>query len=234
MKTQRRHDLQQNELSLSLTRGMKFAKKYSNYIAWGVLLVAVIVFVAVFASRQQASKIQAVQSEFESVVGDVQMSPDDRLGRLVELASQTRDPFVAVQASLAVGNEYAGRIATGAGTLTETQIQEFSQKASDYYRQVIANHSDRRPQVAQAHLGLAKLAENKGDFDSAANSYRESIKASPSNHPVGKFAEAGLAGLPTVQAAVPMATTMPATQPADEATTAPANEATTAPATNPS
>ena len=68
--------------------------------------------------------------------------------------------------------------------------------------------------AAQAHFGLAKLAENRGDFDTAGKEFLAAKNASPSNYPILGAADQGINEIATLRQKVNFATTAPATQPA--------------------
>jgi hypothetical protein len=214
MKSERRHELQHNVLDQKLSDVLDVLKKYGNYLAWGVLLVAVVVLLVVWVRQSRAKEQAALQIKFDTAMTELQKEPDARLNQLTELTNQDRDKFIAVQASLAVADEYADRIAAGTGRIADKDLKDYAVKAGEYYSRVVNAYADFPAQVAKAHIGLAKLAENAGDFDQAGKEYSLATKACPAQNPIVLLANEGLQRLATLKQPVKMATTAPATQPA--------------------
>ncbi|MHC4295282.1 MAG: hypothetical protein ACYSTL_06825, partial [Planctomycetota bacterium] len=89
----------------------------------------------------------------------------------------------------------------------------------------IQRFSDQKLPVAQAHLGLGKIAEAQGLFDLAREQYQIVLNNEAlAGYPVVKMAEGSLDHLSDLTQQVRMATTAPSTQPAtDPASAAPAS-----------
>jgi len=211
MKSQRRHELQYNELGQSLTNLIAWVKKYSNFLAWGALLAAVVVLVVVFLNRSNEKKLAERQNDFDHAV--TASDPDVRLNGLIKIADEQGDKFLTARATQLVADEYSSKIISGQGKATPEELKQFSAKAKDYYHGVINNFQEYPSMVAQAHFGLAKLAENAGDFDTASVEFRAAKDVSPAGYPILAAADEGLKGLATLRQEVKFATTAPATQP---------------------
>jgi hypothetical protein len=211
MKSQRRHELQYNELGQSLTNLIAWVKKYSNFLAWGLLLAAVVVLVVVFLNRSGEKKLAERQNDFDHAV--TASDPDVRLNGLMKIADEQGDKFLTARATQLVADEYSSKIIAGQGKASPEELKQFAAKAKDYYRKLIKDFTEYPSMVAQAHFGLAKLAENESDFDAAAAEFLAAKKSSPPDYPVLASAEEGLKEIATLRQEVKFATTAPATQP---------------------
>ncbi len=224
MKSQRRHELHYNELGQTLANLLEWAKKYGNYLAWGALLASVVVLVAVFVNRSRDKALQERQNDFDRAVAN--QDPDVRLNGLAKIADEDGDKFITARATELVADEYASRIISGQGKASTEKLQEFSDRAKQYYQRLIDNFNEYPALAAEGHFGLAKLAENRGDFDTASVEYLAAKKASPPDYPIWFRADEGLRELDKLRQKVSFATTAPATQPASA-------PAATRPATSP-
>lgn len=181
MKSTRRHDLKQNVLAAELARGVQFFKKRGTYIAWGVLIAALIIFAVVYIRSRKISAEGNVQTRFRQLTryadnpGLAQESPeasaDSVLAGFKELAQQDTDERIAALSTVRVGEIYAQR-AFVAGMTDKAAQEGFLDDAADYYRRAISNFPDQVPAVARAHLGLAQLAQSRGDLDAARKEYK--------------------------------------------------------------
>lgn len=211
MKSERRHELQYNELGQQLTGLMAWVKKNSTFIAWGALLAAVVVLVVVFLHRSNEKKFVERQNDFDHAITAV--DPDVRLNGLIKIADEEGDKFITARATQLVADEYSSKIISGQGKATPEELKQFNAKAKDYYQRLVEKFKEFPSMVAQAHFGLAKLAENAGDFDTARAEFKAVKESSPAGYPILASAEQGLKEVDTLRQEVKFATTAPATQP---------------------
>ena len=212
MKSQRRHELHYNELGQSLANLLEWAKKYSNYLAWGALLAAVVVLVAVLVNRSRNKTLMERQNDYDRAI--TASDPEVRLTSLAKIADEPGDEFITIQATERVADEYANRIISGQGKASPDKLKEFAYQAKQYYQRLIDKAKEYPAMAAEGHFGLAKLAENDGNFEGADAEYREARKVSPPNYPILAFADEAIKKLALLRQNVNFATTAPATQPA--------------------
>jgi tetratricopeptide (TPR) repeat protein len=216
MKSERRHELHYNELGQYLTNLLAWVKKYANYLAWGALLVAVVVLVVVYMNRSAETKFSERQNDFEHAVAAA--DPDVRLNGLLKIAQGEGDKFLTAQATQLVAIEYSNRIISGQGKASKDELKKFSDQATQNYQRLIDSFKEYPAMVAQGHFGLGKLAENRGDFETAGAEFLAAKKSSPQDYPILLSADESIKELATLRQPVKFATTAPATQPASAAT----------------
>lgn len=239
MKSERRHELQQNALDQKLSSIVEFLKQRANIIGWAVLILALIVFVVVFAVNKHAAKQTEYQRAYDELAQDVNRSPEERIAGLKDLANQDSNKLVAALANLTLGNEYVSRAIANTDPAADAARKENLDDAARSYKRVIADFPQQRAAVAQAHMGLARIAETQRNFDTAASEYDLAAKAAPVGSPMVKVIDDAKQNLDNLKQPVRMATTSsapaasmpaPATQPAPAASKpAPARAATTQP-----
>ena len=221
MKSRRRRDLKQNVLDAELGKVVDFFRRRGTYVAWGVLGLALIALIIWYVHRRNQGRLSAIQTEYDNVVR-LQNVPDSEarvlsgLQRVVEQGKK----WMAADACVRMGDILARR---SLRVEAPSQREELMEKAARYYRKAINEFPDQFLAQAKAHFGLGKLAETRGDFTAAGDRYQavaEIPKAA--GYPIAGFAMDSLNRLPKVKVPVPMATTMPSTQPASAPTTQPA------------
>ena len=233
MKSERRHELHYNELGQQLSSLLAWVKKYSNYLAWGALLAAVVVLVVVYMNRAGEKKMLERQNDFDHAV--TSPDPDVRLNGLVKIADGEGDKFLTAQATQLVAEEYSSRIISGQGRASKDELKKFNDQATLYYQRLIDNFKEYPAMVAQGHFGLGKLAENRGDFDAAGAEFLAAKKSSPPDYPILLSADEAIKEVATLRQPVKFATTAPATQPASApAATGPAGKNSATGAASPS
>jgi hypothetical protein len=227
MKSERRHELQYNELSQRLRALLAWAKKNANYLSWAMLLVAVAVAISFFLVNSHRNKLAARVSEFDRA--KVEVDPEVRMNNLTKVANEEGgDRMITAEATLAVANEWANRVNLGQGKASKEQIEEYNKNAATYYQRVVDNFSKEFPAIATgAHIGLAKVAENRRDFDQAAAQYLKAKAICPKGSGLTYDIEAGAKNIATIRLPVEFATTAPA----KPVTTAPASKPASKPAT---
>lgn len=115
--------------------------------------------------------------------------------------------------------------------------KDYLEQASNAYKQVLEQYSDQTMAVAAAHFGLAAIAENNEDWDTAAKQYEQikQMKGIPQAYVDQATVQLGhLDQLKQpVYLAPPATLPSPATQPAAAAPTTAPNVPTTAPKASP-
>lgn len=227
MKAKRRHELQENVLSSELAQIVGFFRKRGSAIAWGVLIAALIVFVIVYARGRFRDKAIRLQEDFDTVMSNPTLTPQARKDLLKSLAEQDDEEWMAALSAVKLGDMYITEMTVAGPTVDPLKWKQLGDEAGRWYRMVTDSFGDEKLAVAKAHFGLGKLAENRGDFETARVEYQAALRMTElSGQDVIKRAGRSMGRLELLGAPVMMATTAPASQP----TTAPASQPTTHPA----
>jgi predicted negative regulator of RcsB-dependent stress response len=210
MKSERRHELEHNTLDTELSNMVTFFKSHWVKLVYGVLIVVLAVVGFRYYQRQHTTKALNYQTRYEQLVGR-SMDPATPQPELVagfeELAEQTTTPYLAANSLLQLGKLFAIQSTLAA----PGEGEKAAEKAEVKYKRVISEHTDLPEQTASARMGLATLAENRGDYPAARKEY-ETI-----------LAMKGLEGYPVLtQATIAMEGSKKWTRPATLATTLPA------------
>lgn len=226
MKSQRRHELKENVLGSELGKTVEFLKKRGSWIAWGILIAALIALISVYAYKKHRAALYGPLAEYNAVRNS-RLEPAERMERLEALADQDKNTRIAALASIAYADECAEQALLGGAELPEIDKKSLLEKAGGYYRRVIGDFSDMPVMVARARLGLGKLAESRGDFEAARQEYEAVMRMTKlANHPLASHAKDCLDSLKRLASPAPMAASTPA-----EPASAPAENATAPAAT---
>jgi hypothetical protein len=167
MKAQRRHDLKQNVLDTELAKGADYLKRHLNLIGGTALAAAIIALAVVGISRYIDSNRDTAQAEFDKaiLVLGTEQAPD-----ALQHIADGDGPRAAI-ASCKLADDYAAKTLMAENRQSPGEVNDLASKAKTYYTRVIEKFSDQHIQVANAHLGLGKLAESRGDLDTARKEY---------------------------------------------------------------
>jgi len=225
MKSKRRHELQQNVLDAELGRVIDFLKRRGGQIFWGIVAAAAVVALIVLINNWTTKKALQRQREFVRLTNDPTLTPEAREDGLIRLASAS-DDRVAAMAWIRLGNQSVGRMVLQEGKIPQEELAGLAEQAEEAYRKVLAKFPDRPIQVAQAHLGLGRLAEARGDPAAARQEYQAVLAMiDMAGYPAGLQARESLAILAASPGQIPLATSRPADTPATQPTTQPAQAA---------
>jgi len=223
MKARRRHELKENALKHAFNQARDFVKRNGTRISWGVLIVALIVAVVLFAINRQRRRAYELQNSYDALMAKSERDAD-WVAQMKSLADQDGDERLAAWASLAVGDEYRRIMAVGG--VTELPPAE---AANSYYERALSLQPDSALVFGRGRYGLAKLAEATGDFDDAARRYEVVISGERLvGYPVVALAEMAKKDLNAIREPVAMVARRTTTRPASLPTTTAA--ATTSPA----
>jgi hypothetical protein len=222
MKSKRRHELQENTLSAEFGKIAEFVREHANTIGWSVLAAALIVFIIVWYNSRATREAERLNAMFDRAMTQ-QMSPAERISLLEQLVEQDDEESLAARASVELGNEYLARMVI-AGQKDPSEWERLGQLAERSYRRVLDEMDDQPVAVAQAHLGMGRLAESRMQFETARAEY-EAVRRVPgvTGHPVVMAAGRALRELERIDQPIAFATTHPAgpeTQPATQPTAA--------------
>jgi len=230
MKSQRRHELQENVLGSELAQIANFFKEKGTAIVVGLLAVAVIAAIVAYAYGSIRDKQIKLRNDFDQAMKDRSISPEQRVATLERLSGQDDNKRIAAESLVALGDEYSRRMLVAGPTADAVQWKGFADLAEGYYRRAVETYPDQQAIVGRARFGMAKLAEGREDFETARGEYRAVLDMSGlEGYPVHAMASRALADLEDLTAPAPMATTAPAepeTQPATQSSEDPPDEPT--------
>ena len=177
MKTERRHDLQTNELADRLTHWIAAAEPYSRTILGVLLAVVAIVFASGIVAMRDAEK--AAQG-WDKFFGALESSNPQDLEKTAEIYASTK---VAQWARLAAAdlvlNSSINKLLTD-----KAEAQDELRRVAEMYHRVLTESEEKSPLVARAKYGLARTQESQGLLPLAREEYNEIVREG------GPFAEA--------------------------------------------
>ena len=172
MKTERRHELQTNELANWLSEWIDTIRPYSKALVAAVLLVTTAWFAVAFTrNRGQQQQAQAWSAFFQAYE---QGAESDRLAEVAETYPDSAAGLWALQSAADVD------LAQGTQDLfrDRTQAKEALDQAKNAYQQVSEQAAD--PLLKQrAVFGMAQALESLGQFGPAEDKYREVAETWP-------------------------------------------------------
>jgi hypothetical protein len=242
MKTKRRQELRTNELILRLIKARDFAARNWTWIAGtGVVVVLLIAIIAYWQYNRSARRIEGLNA-LAAVREDSSLSPMERIDKMEQVANQYPDRQVMLASLEAAGDYAMNQLLVGWTSEDPAQREKFLGAADRAFRRIIAEFPDRYEAVARAHLGLAAIAEDRGDRAEASRQYKAilddpKLAAITMYQSIASAQEKTLSErmkpvqiLPATRPAATQAATMPTTT---SAATRPAKAISTAPAAAP-
>ncbi len=212
MDADHRHELKENDLAEFLRHFGQWWGKYGN-----TLLIALLVVVAVFTGVRMLNA--KALTDHEDAWRDLAQTDSPQGLRVV--AESYKDPAVRTLAHLWGADALLVQAARPADNEQE-QIAALDTAALTY-REVIDGDTPHPLYALNARLGLARIAEARGDWDEAAQLYQIVIdQAGDANSTIRAQAGRGLAmldrlAIPVVFGPDPVSTS-PTTQPAEDST----------------
>ncbi len=182
MKTERRHELQTNQLADSLAHWIEAAKPYSRAVLALLVALVVLVFAWGYLSVSNSRKAGDGWNEYFEAIN----SQDPRDG-LSDIAEHYPDTPVAEWARAMLADI---QLADGTSRLflDKNEGRIVLRQAADKYQSIL--HDSRQPMLLQrATYGLARAHEALGTLDKAREEYR-SIAAQWPDSPYVSDAEA--------------------------------------------
>jgi hypothetical protein len=169
MKSERRHDLQSNELAHSLGTGIEKVQPFAQYIVGGVVIAALLaVGWGVYTSFAKKSAAAAWTEYYFTInTGDAES--------FKAIAADHPGSAAAIWAEQTAGDEY---LADGIDALYKDRGQgvELLNKAISSY-EVVKNKAQTTELRTRAELGLAQAYESLGQIDKAKALYQQVIAA---------------------------------------------------------
>ena len=232
MKAERRHELKHNALDAELVKILDYLKQHMKGIILAILAIVAAISVGWAIVRNRAAAVSVPRQDYDQLKRMDTSTADGRskvLAGFEELSNQTGNRRIAALARVEAADicerqQIAGDFVSGA-----------LDKARKHYQRVVDEFADNPVAAGRAYLGLARLAEGKGDLAAARVHYQQVVGLGDRTSPMAtNSAKGALAGLDDLAKPIRLATTRPAppaTQPALPSVTLPTSRPATAPAT---
>ncbi|MBN2376413.1 MAG: hypothetical protein JXD22_08430 [Sedimentisphaerales bacterium] len=197
MKAQERHRLKTNELDMKLTELLEYVSgPGKKYLVGGIIvLLALIAGSLMFSNFKSArqnqswllqSYLQGRQIAWNNAVQQARLGPagaaeqidspyttEELAESLEKLSSQAKGTAVGMTALLQSAETLRSRLYMEPKDISETQKQEICTSAEQLYNQVLSQYSTHPLAVGAAQLGLAIVAEDRGDWEKARRLYQK-------------------------------------------------------------
>jgi hypothetical protein len=173
MKAEERHELRENDLASWLHYGLwAFLKQNGSYI----LLVLALGFLGyqLWNMYQRKQEIARLNAWNDLRVATESPDATTYVNKLRVLVAETKLKEVKAQAYLDLGYVY-DRLLAYPEDLNRLQLgpDEALNKAYDAFQQALQLHGDDVLLSAKAHLGMAAVAEDRGQWDQALGEYKK-------------------------------------------------------------
>lgn len=178
MKSERRHELQENVLASYLGRINTAIEPYSKLIVVVLAtLVLAVVALAIYQSQTSATRSDATLQLIEA-------SANSDAEVLAEVANRYPNTAAGAWSRLYQGNQY---MAEGISALYEDEAlaEEQFEQARIAFRKALEIGDDRVLR-SRAHFGLARVAESLGEIDAAVEAYQDVVAVHESDAMVDK------------------------------------------------
>ena len=173
MNSERRHELQENELAVQLGRINKAIEPYSKLIA--VVVGAVVLGVIALALYQSKTSGDRSDATLALIEASLRQDPSD----LSQIASSYPNTSAAAWAKLYEGNALLAE-ASQSLFVDRTTAEDSIRQARSAYNSAIAM-SDDRIVLSRAHFGLARASEALGEIETAIREYEATVLARESD-----------------------------------------------------
>ncbi len=198
MKSERRHELQQNELDHELHEMVRWFRRNASRVIWVAILVVGLVVAGWYWLYNARQADAAIQGQFNRAVvfPNREFTEAEQIQQLQEL-SEVDDRRIAAAAILRMGNIYLLKTTTALQPMEAVQAGE---RAVLQFNRIIKDFASLPDMEAAAYYGLAKEAEGREDWDQAREYYEKVANMTQlSGNPVLLLARGGLNGLPSLK-----------------------------------
>lgn len=172
MKTKRRQELRTNELIQQLMRMREYAARNWNWIAGIAVAVGLLIAVAVYWQYSRAQRRVDGLNALANLREDPSVAPTERLDKMEQIANEYPDKQVVLTALEIIGESAMTQLLIGWTSDDASQRDKLMNRAERAFTRIVNEYPDRYEAVARAHLGLAAIAEDRGNKEEAAKQYK--------------------------------------------------------------
>lgn len=187
MKTQRRHELKESDLSHALDVARTYVDEHGKRIALAIVVVGAVVIGTALSVRSQGAAIEDHWRQKDELRFDDVEIGRESLDVLANLIDTSRDEQFLLTGLIDLGQQ-ALRLA---GQVDVPPDREFNDTARDAFEQLLGRFGDNPLAVGVAHLGLATVEENLFTVDRSP-----SRKTNAANHLTAIIEDPALDGIP--------------------------------------
>lgn len=212
MKSQRRHDLKENALAHELGQLRTFLSKYGNWMAAALAGILLVVLVIMYFQKRSERELMDQQQQLEQLMTfDEKTDEKGRLAKIREFAETAKDPVLASQAALFLGDLYLQR-ELNVTDHSSAEARELRDQARKNYELVLQRFPNMKLLTAKAHFGLGMVAVNARDRAAAEQHFQAALERVGKSEELHRMAQRELANLDrNLQAVMFVATTRAAT-----------------------
>ncbi len=182
MKSERRHELQQNDLAAYLNRINKVVEPYTRVIAVAVGVIAVGAIALAFYNTQRSGE------RSDATLFLIQASASRDAEVLLDVSEKYPDTAAGAWARLYQGKEY---LTQGIEALysDRNNAEELLNDATAAFKTAISKGRNDKLLRSRAHFGIARAAESLGNIDDAIAAYEKVVEVNESEAMVKKANE---------------------------------------------
>lgn len=170
MKSEERHELKTNELQENLQQIIAFAREHGTRLLVGAVLVVAAVAAGFYWNYTRAQAVDQEWTQLQSILESGIGTEELPAGELERLAMEATQPQLAAQAWATLGNHNIYKVLRAEDDAEATAAADAARRA---YQEIISKYPSQLISAGSAHLGLAILAENDGDWEQAREHYTQ-------------------------------------------------------------
>ena len=175
MKSERRHELQQDELAVQIEKVSESVKQNAaTIIGVVVAIVALLAGGAWFMNQKAAAKDQAYQALMTPEAAEA--DPEAQIAQYRQVAQDNVSPAITVQAWLRIGDtalQYVYRQRSETEAPDPAKHKAMLDEAEGAFKKLVSIAGKDLTALGRAHMGLGVVAEARGDFDAARTHYEK-------------------------------------------------------------
>jgi hypothetical protein len=173
MKAEERHELKENDLKTWLQYGFPiWIKNNGSYVLLALALALLGFQLWRWYERKQVAEAQAAWAELAATDAP---GVENKAMKLQGIIDQYQSRPIKALALRALGNSYLDIVAAGATdegpTATTIDKQDALNRAQAAFDRILKEFPEQTLAVGSAKIGLALIAENRGEWDSAKKQY---------------------------------------------------------------
>jgi hypothetical protein len=169
MKTERRHELQTNELADRLTHWIAAAEPYARTILGVLLAIVAIVFAYGLISLRDSER---ANQGWDKLFAALETQNPQELEKTATDYSTTKvSQWARLASADLVLNGCINKLLTD-----KTEAQDELRRVAELYHRVLTESEDKSPLIPRAKFGLARTQESQGDLTRARELYNDIVR----------------------------------------------------------
>lgn len=173
MKAERRKELKENELIHSLVEIGESIRQHAVQIVIVMVIAALVLGSGAYWQSAKKSRLRTGWAQLTRMM-QAELSPQTIEG-LRLLAVDYTDPALSAAANQLLGDALMDQVTTGGGGMADTQREAALSQAESAYRRSIELGGKQSAPRGVAMVGLGKIAEQRGQWDTARQHYQAVI-----------------------------------------------------------